>query len=92
MPPYARFLKDLCTIKKATGVTKKVFLTSSANSILSHILVKYKDLGCPTVSIVTGDQLIHKALLDLGASANLIPFPKYKRLELGELKYTKMII
>jgi len=37
MPPYARFLKELCTAKRATGVPKKAFLTSSANSILSQI-------------------------------------------------------
>ena len=54
--------------------------------------MKYKDPGCPTVSIVIGDQLVHKALLDLGASVNLIPFTKYERLELGELKPTKMVI
>jgi len=54
--------------------------------------VKYKDSGCPTISIVIGDQLIHKALLDLGTSVNLIPFTKYERLGLVELKSTKMVI
>jgi len=38
------------------------------------------------------DQLIHRALLDLGASVNLIPFVAYERLELGELKTTRMVI
>ena len=74
MPPYARFLKDLCTTKRATNVPRKAFLGSGASSILSHqIPVKYKDPGCPTISIVIGDHLIHRALLDLGASVNLIP-------------------
>ena len=54
--------------------------------------MKYKDSGCPTISIVIGDQLIHRALLDLGASVNLIPFTKYERLKSGELKPTKMAI
>jgi len=93
MPPYARFLKDLCTTKKATNVPKKAFLASSASSILSHqIPVKYKDPSCPTIFIVIGDQLIHRALLDLGASVNLIPFIEYERLMSGELKPTKMVI
>jgi len=92
MPLYARFLKELCITKRATGVPKKAFLTSSANSILSKISVKYKDPGCPTMSIVIGDQLIHRALLDLGASVSLIPFTEYERLELGELKSTKIVI
>jgi len=34
MPPYARFLKELCTTKKAASLPKKAFLTSGANSIL----------------------------------------------------------
>jgi len=92
MPPYAGFLKDLRTTKKATGVPKKAFSTLGANSILSQILVKYKNPCCPNVSIVIGDQLIHRALLDLWASVNLIPFAEYERLELGELKFIKMVI
>jgi len=93
MPPYVRFLKDLCTTKWATGVPKSAFLASRANFILSHqILMKYKDPSCPTIFVVIGDQLVHRALLNLGASVNLIPFTKYKILELGELKPTKMVI
>jgi len=93
MPPSARFLKDLCTTKRATNVPRKTFLASSASSILSHqIPVKYKDPGCPTISIVIRDHLIHRALLDLGARVNLIPFTEYERLGLGDLKPTKMVI
>jgi len=83
MPPYARFLKDLCT-------TKEPLLASDASSILSHqILVKYKDPGCPTISIVIRDRLIHRALLDLGASVNLILFTEYESPGLHKLKLTK---
>ena len=49
-------------------------------------------LGCPTISIVIDDQLFQRALLDLGASVNLLPFTEYERLGLGELKPTKMVI
>ena len=85
--------KDLCTTKRATNVPRKGFLASGASSILSHpIPVKYKDPSYPTISIVIGDQLIHQALLDLGASVNLIPFIEYERLGLGELKPTKIVI
>ena len=93
MPPYVRFLKDLCTTKRATNVPTKTFLAFSASSVLCRqIPVKYKNPRCPTISIVIGDQLIHRALLDLGASVNLIPFTEYERLGLGELKPTKMVI
>jgi len=54
--------------------------------------VEYKDPSFPTVSIVIGDQLIHRVLLDLGASVNLIPLAECERLELGELKPTRMVI
>ena len=35
---------------------------------------------------------MQRALLDLGASVNLLPFTEYERLGLGELKPTKMVI
>ena len=47
---------------------------------------KFKDLGCPTISCVFSNSKIEKALLDLGASVNLLPYLVYKQLGLGELK------
>ena len=56
MPPYAKFLKELCTTKRVTIVLKRVFLSSNFSFITSsHIFIKYKDLCCHTISIVTGD-------------------------------------
>ena len=52
----------------------------------------YKNLNGPTISMVIGDQLNDRVLLNLGASVNLIPFSEYERLGLGELKPTKMVI
>ena len=93
MPPYAKFLKELCTTKRMTNVPKKAFLASNVSSIIScQIPAKYKDPGCPTISIVIGDQTIHKALLDLGASVNLLPYSVYETLGLGELKPTRTIL
>jgi len=92
MPPYARFFKELCTTKRAIGIPKKAILISGANFILFRIPMKYKDPSFPTVSIVIGGELIHKALLNLEISVNLIPFTKYERLELCELKPTKVVI
>ena len=54
--------------------------------------MKDKDPSCPTIFIVIGDQLIHIALPNLGASVNLIPFIGYERLGLGELEPTNMVI
>ena len=54
--------------------------------------VKYKDPGCPTISCVIGDTFIDKALLDLGASVNLLPLSVYQALSLGELKKTSITL
>ena len=54
--------------------------------------MKYKDPGYPTISVNIGDTCVEKALLDLGASVNLLPFSMYKQLELGELKPTAITL
>ncbi|KAI3446884.1 hypothetical protein Pfo_003549, partial [Paulownia fortunei] len=46
VPPYAKFLKDLCTIKRKHHVQKKAFLTESVSSIIQQFTPpKYKDPG-----------------------------------------------
>ena len=54
--------------------------------------MKYKDLGSPTISINIRGICIDKALLDLGASVNLLPYLVYKQLGLGELKPTNITL
>ncbi|KAL6325082.1 hypothetical protein AAG906_022649 [Vitis piasezkii] len=62
---YAKFLKDLCTIKRGLNVSKKAFLTEQVSSIIQcKSLVKYKDPGCPTISMMIGETCVEKALLD----------------------------
>ncbi|XP_026459761.1 uncharacterized protein LOC113360469 [Papaver somniferum] len=92
-PAYAKFLKDLCTIKRKHNVQKKAFLTEQISSILQHNTPpKYKDPGCPTISCIIGDFMIKQALFDLGASVNLLPFSVYEQLGLGELKPTSVTL
>nr|CAN77576.1 hypothetical protein VITISV_010413 [Vitis vinifera] len=54
--------------------------------------VKYKDPGYPTISVSIGGTCVEKALLDLGASVNLLPYSVYKQLGLGELKPTSITL
>ena len=54
--------------------------------------MKYKDPGSPTISVNIGGTCIDKALLDLGASVNLLPYSVYKQLGLGELKPTNITL
>ena len=86
---YAKFLKDLCTVKKGFGIEKKAFLTEQVSAIIkSKTPMKYKDPRSPTISVNIGGTCIDNALLDLGSSVNLLPYSVYKQLGLGELKPT----
>ena len=54
--------------------------------------MKYKAPGCPTIYVNIGGTCVEKALLDLGASVNLLPYSMYKQLGLGELKPTSITL
>ncbi|XP_052290406.1 uncharacterized protein LOC102613348 [Citrus sinensis] len=89
VPSYAKFLKDLCTVKRKLKVRKSAFMAEQVSTILStNNKLKYKDPGCPTISCIIGNHRIEHALLDLGASVNLLPYSVYLQLNLGELKST----
>jgi hypothetical protein len=93
VPSYAKFLKDLVTVKRKTNVPKKAFLTEQVSSILQYKMpIKYKDPGCPTIACKIGDNRAERALLDLGASVNLLPYSVYIQLGLGELKSTSITL
>ena len=93
VPTYAKFLKDLCTVKRGFNVNKKAFLTEQVSAIIEcKTPVKYKDPGCPTISVNIGGTCVEKALLDMGASVNLLPYSMYKQLGLGELKPTSITL
>ena len=87
IPSYAKFLKDLCTVKWKLGVNKEAFMTEQSTSLIQNNLPpKYKDPGSPTISIVVGNSKLGHALVDLGASVNLLPYSVYGDLGLGELE------
>ena len=93
VPAYAKFLKDLCIVKKGLNVNKTAFLTEHVTFIiLCKTPVKYKDPGSPTISMNIGGTCVERVLLDLGASVNLLPYLVYKQLGLGELKPTTITL
>ena len=78
IPSYAKFLKDLCIVKRKLGVNKDAFMTEQSTSLIRNNLPsKYKDPGSPTISIVVGNSKLGHALVDLGASVNLLPYSVY---------------
>ena len=91
IPSYAKVIKDLCTIKRKHKVSKKKFLAEQVSAVIERMtLPKFKDFGCPTVTCRIGSRGSSEALLDLGASVNLMPYSIYKQLGLGELKPTQV--
>ena len=93
VPMYAKFLKDLCTVKRGFNVNKKAFLTEQVSAIIECMIpIKYKDPGCPTIFVNIGSTCVEKALLDLWASVNLLPFSMYQQLGLGEIKPTTITL
>ena len=74
-------------------MSKKAFLTEQVSSIIQcKSPMKYKDPSYPTISVMIGETCVEKALLDLGASVNLLPYSVYKQLGLGELKLTSITL
>ena len=72
---------------------KTTLLAEQATAVIdSKTLPKYKDSGCPTVACQIGNQACGQALLDLGASVNLMPYSVYLQLGLGEIKPTFMVL
>jgi hypothetical protein len=93
VPSYAKFFKDLCTVKRKLNVKKKAFLAEQVSVILqNNNALKYKDPGYPKISCFIGEHKIEKALLDLGSNVNLLPYSVFQSLNLGELKPTSVTL
>jgi hypothetical protein len=71
---------------------EKILLTEQVSSPIQHTIpTMIKDHDALTISCIIGDHAIEKALLDLGASVNLLSYSVYKELGLGELKPTTVV-
>ena len=93
MPSYAKFLKDLCTVKRKLNVRENAFRVKDFQSVVQvKTPPKYNDPGCPTVTCVIRDHKIEGCLLDLASSVNLLPYSVYEQLGLGELKPTRITL
>ncbi|KAI5324131.1 hypothetical protein L3X38_033204 [Prunus dulcis] len=93
IPKYAKFLKDLCTNKKRFKEHEQVALSEEVSAVLQRKLPpKLKDPGSFSIPCIVGDFKIPKALLDLDASMNLMPYHVYEKLNLGELQATTVSI
>jgi hypothetical protein len=80
-------------VKRKSNFLKMAFMIEQVSAILQCKLpLKYKDPGCPTITCMIGVSQIVRALLDLGASVNLLSYSVYLQLGLGELKPISMTL
>ena len=74
IPIYAKVIKDLYTMKRHHNIKKTTFLTKQVSVVIEQKTPpKYKDLSCPIISYYIRTKFFGQALLNLGASVNLIP-------------------
>ncbi|KAM1855557.1 hypothetical protein ACFX14_005887 [Malus domestica] len=93
VPKYAKFLKELCTNKRRFNDQETVALSEEVSAVLQRKLPpKLEDAGSFTIPCVIGGKEFGRALCDLGASINLMPYSVYESLNLGDLKETKVVI
>ena len=83
----------MCAAKRKMNVNEKSVLTNQASAILQfNTPPKYKDLDYPIIACTIGNHRIDQALLDLGASVDLLPYSVYQQLGLGELRPTRITL
>ncbi|KAM2749725.1 hypothetical protein EV2_028599 [Malus domestica] len=93
IPKYAKCLKKLCTAKKRVREKEVVHVSENVSAILQHKLPpKCKDPGSFTIPCVIGNTRFKSAMLDLGASINVMPYSIYASMNLGALKNDGVII
>ncbi|XP_023763845.1 uncharacterized protein LOC111912344 [Lactuca sativa] len=92
-PRYAKFLKELCTNKRKLKGNEKISMNENASAVLQRKLPpKCKDPGMFMVPCKIGDVTFSSAMLDLGASINVMPYSVYESLNVGPLSETGVII
>ncbi|XP_027171986.1 uncharacterized protein LOC113771612 [Coffea eugenioides] len=93
VPRYAKFLKDLCINRKKLRGDERIIVGENVSAVLQRKLPpKCGDPGMFTIPCKIGNTSIRNAMLDLGASINVMPKAIYASLNLGPLKETGIII
>ncbi|RDX94145.1 hypothetical protein CR513_23501, partial [Mucuna pruriens] len=97
---YAKFLKELCVHKRRKmkgsrelgGVVSSLTKNNPTTGISQVLRKKCQDLGIFSVPCTIGDCTFADAMLDLGASINVMPASTYRSLNFRDLEPTGMII
>ncbi|KAM1284879.1 hypothetical protein ACFX2J_027520 [Malus domestica] len=93
IPKYAKFLKKLCTTRNRIQEKEVVHVNENVSAMLQRKLPpKCKDPSSFTIPCVIGNTKFEHAMLDLGASIDVMPYSVYASMNLGELKNAGVII
>jgi len=93
MPTYAHFLKEMLTKKRKFPKDERVELEAGCSAIIQKsIPQKSRDPGSFTLPISVGNLYIGNALLDLGASINLIPLSMLRKIGEIDVRPTRMTL
>ncbi|PWA99517.1 hypothetical protein CTI12_AA005950 [Artemisia annua] len=93
MPKYAKFLKDLLSNKSKLEDLHDVELNANCLAIvLNKIPEKMGDSGPFTLPCRLDNNTVKQALVDLGASINMMPYSLFEKLATKELTPTRMSI
>ncbi|KAL7603345.1 hypothetical protein Lser_V15G20375 [Lactuca serriola] len=93
MPKYAKFLKDMLTNrKKMEGLSKVILNETCSAAMLNMLPKKMGDPGSITLPCHLGNITTSHALVDLGASVNLMPYLFFKKLDLPKPRPVRMVI
>ncbi|RDX83323.1 hypothetical protein CR513_35764, partial [Mucuna pruriens] len=100
IPKYAKFLKELCVHKRKKmkgsmevgGIVLVLTRTEDFTTGAQARPKKCRDPGIFSVPCTIGDCIFGDAMLDLGASINVMPTSIYKSLNFSDLEPTRMTI
>jgi len=95
VPRYAKFLKELCTIKRKQKLKgcEMVRVGEKVSAVIQRKLpMKCKDPGMFTISCMIGNMRFENAMTDLEASIIVMPYSIYASLKLGPLNKTSVVI
>ncbi|XP_073153514.1 uncharacterized protein [Henckelia pumila] len=91
IPSYAKFLKDILANKRKLTNLDTVTLNEECSVVLLNKLPpKLQDPGIFFIPCAIGSMSFDKALCDLGASINLMPYSLAKKLGIGVMESTTM--
>ncbi|XP_070010928.1 uncharacterized protein [Nicotiana sylvestris] len=82
MPGYAKFMKDLVTKKRSMNC-ETIKITHQVSAIVQSMGPKLEDAGAFTIPCTIGSADFAKALCDIRACIDLIPYSMFKTLGIG---------